>query len=193
MPAITIWSDAYIDKPGEEGSIESDMVVIGGIQSGGLIYITSSAYISGIERLTSDMYISGKRYSLKSYARIEEPRGSILCDGMEVNNIIDEFGGNVVIRVVTKSFVDEYGDAEETYEEHRIKALITSYSASDDEVKEGVFKSGELVFSFKQSDEWLIIPGNQILYGRVWYGIRETIKQPLVDILYYLQARVQKV
>ena len=193
MPAITIWSNAFISKPGTEGRIYSDLVVIGGIQSGGLITITSSAYISGIERITSDMTISGKRYSLKSNARIEYSQGSILCDGEEVNNIIDEFGTNVVLRVVTKTFDDEYGDATETFSDNRIKALVMSYSASDDEVKEGVFKSGLLVILFRIQDEPYIITGNRVLYASTWYEIGKVTKQPMMDVNYYLQATLEKI
>lgn len=155
--------------------------------------INSDAYITGIQRINSDAYISSNRYSLNSDSFIQEPSSSIVCDGLEVENIVDEFGTSVIVRVVTKSFVDEYGDAEESYTDYSRKAMIQSYSANDEEVKAGVFKSGEIVFTFKQSDEDIVKPGSRIKYGSVWYEIRSINQQPLVDVLYYLTARVQKI
>jgi hypothetical protein len=130
---------------------------------------------------------------LNSWAFIEEPAQSILCDGHEVDNIIDEFGTYVVLRVVTKSVGDEYNDGGETYTDMRKKAMVMRYSSQDREVQEGVFKSGEVVMSFPIGDKDYVVPGNKILYAGVWYGIREIVQQPLAGTLYYLQARVQKV
>jgi len=193
MPSVNITSDARIRRTGEEGSINSDAVVIGGIQSGGLIYINSDAYITGVRRIVSTAQISGKRYSLKSDMRIEDERSSIICDGNEIEEIINEFGTTVVVRVVSKSFSDEYGDAVENYDDHRLIVMVMSYTASDDEVKEGVFKAGEVLFSFRKEDESYAVPGNRVLYAGVWYEIRSIERQPLVDVLYYLTARVQKI
>ena len=125
---------------------------------------------------------------------IIEPRGSsIICDGGEVNNIIDEFGTNVILRVVTKTFTDEYGDATESYSDLRRQAVVQSYSASDDEVKEGVFQAGQVTMTFKNSDEAYVVPGNRVRYGTIWYQISRVFQQPLVDTLYYLVATVQKI
>jgi len=125
---------------------------------------------------------------------------SILCDGTEVDKIVEEFGKPVVVRVVTKSYDanDAYHKAIESPEDHRVKAVVQIYTASDDEVKEGVFKAGEIIFTFKQSDEQYIITNeknkvSRILYSDEWYEVKEVIKQPMVDVLYYLQVRVQKV
>ena len=131
--------------------------------------------------------------TITSDAIIEPIRSSILCDGQEVNNIIDEFGTDVVLRVVSKTFSDEYGDATETYSDMRKRAVIQSYSASDDEVKEGIFQAGQITFSFKNSEKAYVVPGNRIRYGGQWYQISRVMKQPLVDILYYLVATVQKI
>lgn len=131
--------------------------------------------------------------TINSTTYIEEPGTSIICDGSIVSNIVDEFGTNVIVRVVSRSFSNEYGDATETHSDSRVKALVQSYTARDQEVREGQFLAGELVFTFKKADEVKIKPTNRVLYSQVWYEIREVIKQPLVDTLYYLVARVQKV
>jgi len=155
--------------------------------------ITSNATIYGIQALTSSAYIHSTRHSLNSVARIIEPRSSIICDGFMVDEILDEFGTQVILRVVSKSFPDEYGDAAETYTDYSRFAVVQSYSASDEEVKEGIFNSGEVVFTFKKEDETLVKPGVRVKYGPTWYEIRSIDRQPLVDILYYLTARVQKI
>ena len=131
--------------------------------------------------------------TVPSVAIIAAQRSSIICDGQDVDNIVDEFGTDVIVRVVTKSFSGEYGDAIETYLDLKKRAVVQSYSANDDEVKEGVFIAGEIVFSFSLADEVYIVPCNQICYGGEWYQIDRVMKQPLVDVLYYLTARVQKI
>jgi len=131
--------------------------------------------------------------TIYSNAIITPRKSSIICDGQEVNNIIDEFGTNVIVRVVSKTFVDEYGDATESHVDYKRPAVVQAYTASDDEVKEGVFQAGEMTFSFKNTEEAYIIPGNRIRYGNQWYQISRVMQQPLVDVLYYLVAMVQKV
>lgn len=155
--------------------------------------ISSSAYITGIQRINSSAYIENTRKSLTSSAFISEPETSIVCDGEIVDDIMEEMGTLVTIRVVTKSFTDEYGDAEESYQDHRRRAMVQRYGARDQEVKEGVFKAGEIVFAFRKSDEDIVKPGNRIKYGNTWYEIRNIDQQPMMDVLYYLNARVQKV
>jgi hypothetical protein len=156
--------------------------------------IGSGAFISGIYRLDSFAWISGQRQQLKSTSFISEPATSIICDGHEVDNIINEFGTYVVVRVVSKSTdtSDEYGTSTETTSDVRKKAMVLRYSANDNDVREGVFKAGEIIFSFPIGDKNIIIPGNRIIYAGVLYEIREIVQQPLVDTLYYLQARVEK-
>lgn len=157
------------------------------------VTIKSDGYITGVSRVTSSAQVTNTRVSLPSNAFIDYPQESIICDGEAVDEIIDEFGVQVILRVVTKTFEDEYGDAEEFFVDHRIKAMVTVYTASDDEVKEGVFKSGEVLLTFQKEYESIVVPGNRVLYAGTWYEIRSITKQPTLDVLYYLQARVQKI
>lgn len=156
--------------------------------------ITSDAVISKIE-LTSDAVITGTARSLNSDAVIRAKRQTILCDGEVMDEIVDEFGADVVIRVVTKTAAsdDNYSTPVESYVDYSKVALIQNYTSSDDEVKEGIFKSGEIVFGFGIQDESLIVPGNRILYAGSWYEIQEIQKQPMMDVNYFLQARVRKI
>ena len=156
--------------------------------------ITTDAYITGIQRLKSDAYISGTRESLNSDGYIVYPKSTIICDGGIIDNILDEFGSdNLTVRVVSKTFVSEYGDSTETYTDYTRTGMIQRYTANDQEVVEGVFKSGEVAISFKKADENLIKTGNRVLYAGDWYQIDQVYKQPLGGILYYLTAIVQKI
>jgi hypothetical protein len=155
--------------------------------------ITTDAYITGIQRINSTAWIRGTRQSISSTSYFKEPESSIICDGSAVDNIVDEFGTDVTVRVVSRAFSDEYGDATETYTDTQVRALVQSYTARDQEVREGQFLAGEMVFTFKKEDEAKIVPTNRVMYAGTWYEIREVIKNHLVQTLYYLEAGVQKI
>jgi len=155
--------------------------------------IDSISYISGINRIESDSYITNTRNSLDSYSFIEGIKHSILCDGQVVDDIVNEFGVDVVLRVVSKSFEDEYGDAEETYSDIRTLMVIQTYTERDHDVIEGEFKSGEVVATFLVKDIDRVHPGNRVLYGGVWYEIDNVYRQPVMGIIYYLRATLLKI
>jgi len=157
--------------------------------------LTSEAYITGITNLDSSAQINSNRKSLQSNAFIQYKKQTIVCDGEIMDDIVEEFGTEITVRVVSKTFDpdDDYGNATETYNDYTRYAMVMSYTASDDEVKEGVFQAGEVLFVFRISDEGYVKPGNRIMYAGQWYEIKEIVKQPMMDVLYYLQARVQKI
>jgi len=155
--------------------------------------VNSNAYITGKRTITASGFVLSKYQRIFSDAYIEYPKETIICDGEIIDEILEEFGTDVWVRVVTKTFPNEYGDATESHIDYKKKAMVVSYTARDDEVREGIFKSGEIVFTFPISDESYIKPGNRIKYGPDWYEIREVVKQPMQDVLYHLQARVQKI
>ena len=156
--------------------------------------ITSDLYITGIQRINSNARIVSTTWVLYSDALIAEEETSIICDGSDFDEIINEFASPITIRVVSKSFDqnDAYATPQETYVDYSKQAMVQRYTASDNEVREGVFKSGQVVMSFKMTDEALVVTGNRVKYLGDWYEISEVIKQPLVDVLYYLQATVKK-
>ena len=156
--------------------------------------ITSDGYISGVQRIYSNAWISSTKKEIKSDTMIAEVKSTIICDGGIISNIIDEFGSDeMTLRVVTKTFEDEYGDATKTYVDSKKTGLIQRYTANDTEVMEGIFKAGTVTISFKKSEESGIKTGNQILYAGDWYQIDQVYKQPLGGTLYFLTAIVQKI
>ena len=96
---------------------------------------------------------------------------TILCDGTEVNKEIDEYGTNVTLRVVSKTFSNEYGDATETYSDSVVKAIVSQYTESDWDVKEGMFKGGDIVATFK-GNEINAVTGNRVNHRGNWYEIK---------------------
>lgn len=158
--------------------------------------ITSNSVITGIQRITSSSQITNTRKSITSWSRIIAQRITILCDGQIVNEILDEFGVNLTLRVVTKSISDSddpYSTVDEVLTDYEKVALIQTYTDEDEEVREGIFKSGEIVFEFKPEDTSLVEPGNRINYDGTWYEIQSINKQPMMDTNYRVQARVAKI
>jgi len=116
----------------------------------------------------------------------------IICDGTMIDDIIDEFSIPIICRVVSKSFVDEYGDASESYKDYSINVVVQSWSADTQEVKEGMFHAGALTLTFRQDDQFLAVEGNKVKYLDVWYKINRVIKQPIAGTLYYVYCLLKK-
>ena len=157
--------------------------------------IGSEAYITGISRLTSNATIQGTTRVLLSDALVSDPKTTIVCDGDIFDELVEDFGAEVVLRVVSKTRDpdDNYAQASESYTDHKVNALVQRFTSTDEDVKEGVFKAGELVFTFSMIDEAHVNTGNRVRYGNTWYEIREVIQQPLAGNNYLLQGRVQKI
>lgn len=159
--------------------------------------ITSSSYITGIQRINSNSFILSDNVSLPSNSYISVPINSIICDGGEINNIIDEFGSNLNIQVITKTYSGEYSDVVESVTNTTGKALVLSYTSEDRDVREGRFFPGEIVFVFKSSMENTLKPGKdrfaKIFYNGEYYQVERITKQPVLDVVYYLEARVRKI
>jgi hypothetical protein len=112
--------------------------------------------------------------TINSDSEIATPsKSSIICDGQIVSNIIDDFGVEIVIREVSSSSSsqDAYDDQTESYSDHRTKGVINTYTESDDEVKEGIFKKGQVAIFLKVSDSEYAIPGNRIWVNSKWWEI----------------------
>jgi hypothetical protein len=154
--------------------------------------ITSDMYISGVVRINSDAWIKNTKYVLPSSAIIEFPESSIICDGELIDGLVGEFGAPVVVQEIQKNFVDEYGNPEITTIDRRLKAIVQRYTIRDFEVREGVFKSGEIVFTFTRENEPYVKPGYLIFYQGERFQVSEVLKQSLAQTVYYLQVKVMK-
>jgi len=132
-----------------------------------------------------------KTITSSSYVWPVSSFSSAICEGRITDQIVDDFGVNVKIRAVTTTSYNDYGDPTESYTDTYSKAYIHRWTATDDEVKEGIFKNGQIMFVFKNSDEAKIKPGNKIFYKNNWYRITQTLPQVMAEVTYLIDAIVE--
>lgn len=118
---------------------------------------------------------------------------SIICDGTDIDEIINEFNTPVIVRQVTKTFTGEYGDATESYNDYNVNVFIQTWSAETREVNEGVFHPGSVTITFKNKDNYLAVEGNRVKYNNDWYEIARVVKQPCAGTLYYVYALLKQI
>jgi len=117
---------------------------------------------------------------------------SLVCDGRIADQIVDDFGVWVIVRVVTTTGYNNYGDKTSSNSDSWIKAYIHFWTSTDDEVKEGIFKNGEIMFVFKNDDSTKIKAGNEIFYSNEWYRIENVQPQIMANVTYLVNAIVRK-
>ena len=132
-----------------------------------------------------------KTIASDSYIWPAETFLSLICEGRITDQIVDDFGVNVKIRVITTTGYNIYGDPEESNTDTYSKAYIHRWTATDDEVKEGIFKNGQIMFVFKNSDVAKIKTGNKIFYNSQWFKITEVQPQVLAETTYLINAIVE--
>ena len=117
---------------------------------------------------------------------------SIICEGQIIRNLIDEFGSTVIVQEVSRSNSNKYGDMTETITNRTgLKAFVQTLSANDEEVREGVFKTGDVIFHFKPGLGY-IKNQNRIIWNSNVYEIDNTIDIVVGDTTYVIEARVKK-
>ena len=117
---------------------------------------------------------------------------SIICEGQIIRNLIDEFGSTVIVQEVSRSNSNKYGDMTETITNRTgLKAFVQTLSANDEEVREGVFKAGDVIFHFKPGLGY-IKNQNRIIWNNNVYEIDNTIDIVVGDTTYVIEARVKK-
>jgi len=125
-----------------------------------------------------------------------DPNKSTLCDGRIVDQIVEDFGVYVRIRVYGTTTYNHYGDsnadADGDYTESNILAYITQWTKDDEEVAEGMYENGEITFLFKIANETKVIPGNLIFFESEWYKIISVMPRRMGSTTYQLEARVEK-
>jgi hypothetical protein len=116
---------------------------------------------------------------------------SLICDGAIITQVVDDFGVDVRLRVVTETAYNTYGDATESTTDSFTKAYLHQWTSSDDEVKEGIFKSGDLMFVFKLADDAKIVPGTRVEFQGKWYAIDTVSYQMLAGKKYLINAHMK--
>lgn len=117
---------------------------------------------------------------------------SPLYDSQLIDKEINELGETVTVRSVSSTYNERGDPTETTSDTEDVKAMINIMTQTDDLVKEGILRAGEIVFFF-DSDESNVSRGNRIQYNSVWYEITETIQHRIGGSTYVQMARVRKV
>ena len=134
-----------------------------------------------------------KTITSNSYIWPKESQISLVCEGRITDQIVDDFGVNVKIREVSKTGFSSYGDASKSYIDTYSKAYMHQWRITDDEVKEGIYKNGQIMFVFKTGDKLKVKNENRIFYNSEWYKITMVEPQVMAGITYLLNALVDKI
>lgn len=114
-------------------------------------------------------------------------------DAQIIRNLIDEFGATVIVQEVDKSSSNKYGDMTETVTNRLgLKSWVQTITAVDEEVREGIFKSGDIIFHFKPNYKKYLKNGNRIIWNNNVYEIDDTIEHVVGDETLLMEARVKK-
>uniref|UniRef100_A0A6M3K0C8 Uncharacterized protein n=1 Tax=viral metagenome TaxID=1070528 RepID=A0A6M3K0C8_9ZZZZ len=108
---------------------------------------------------------------------------------------INIFGNScTLIEIAKTTGIDEYRLVTETETEHEnIGCYVHILNESDEEVKEGSFKSGDISFWFDSSNESYCVNGNRITFDSKTYEISEVQKVPPTSTTYLLKCQVKQI
>jgi len=115
-----------------------------------------------------------------------------LIESNFINQEINNLGESVTVRIVTKDSFSKWGDkTESTSDTTSIKCFLNFMSQDDDEVKEGIFKVGDIRFWFK--GDQTINRGDRIQYDSKWYEVDNVLPLIIAGTTLAKDVRVQKV
>lgn len=139
------------------------------------------------------MTTKNKSLTSSYYIWPADTRSTILCEGSLTDNIVDEFGVQVKCRRVTGHTTNRYGDTTKSVVEAYKKAYLHRWTATDDEVKEGIYKNGEMMFVFKTTDKVWADTGNYLFYENQWFKVRDVTYQGFSGTKYLINSHVEVV
>jgi len=110
-----------------------------------------------------------------------------------VKNSIDDFGESITLRTVSIAFdTTSYRDPTETTSDSTITAFPQILTTSDDLVKEGIFRAGDIIFWIK-GDQTSVTTGNRIVFNSIVYEINDLIEHYIGGTTYVIEVRTKKV
>jgi len=110
---------------------------------------------------------------------------TILCDGTDIDEIIDEFGTSITVISVTTTYEDdEYHEPIETETEHTTTAVVETVNSEEQRVQEGLFQTGDIYVHFKMDDQQYAVINNYIIYAGDKYKIKIIDKEQRGDVVY---------
>jgi len=115
-----------------------------------------------------------------------------LIEANFLNKEIDNLGESVTVRIVTKESFSKWGDVTESISDTaNVKCFINFMSQDDEEVKEGIFKVGDIRFWFKGSQT--INRGDRIQYDSKWYEVENVLPLVVAGTTIAKDVRVSKI
>lgn len=110
-----------------------------------------------------------------------------------VRNSIGSMGESVTLRTVSISFdTTSYREPSESTADSSITAFVQVLSTSDDLVKEGIFRAGDLIF-WIIGDASNITTGNRLIRDSVVYEINDVITHKVASTTQVYEVRTRKV
>jgi len=110
---------------------------------------------------------------------------TILCDGSDTDEIIEEFGTNIqIVSIETTYSDDEYHEPIEAETTHIATAVVENVTSEEDRVREGLFQTGDIYVHFKMDDQQYAVINNYIIYAGDKYKIKLIDKEQIGDVVY---------
>lgn len=105
---------------------------------------------------------------------------------------INYYGNTVTVRIVSKSSYSKWGDATESLTDYTgIKCMVNLFTENDQEVKEGIFKAGDIRFFFASTQT--LNRGDRIQFNNQWYEVNDIVFHSVANTVLVKEARVEKV
>ncbi len=115
---------------------------------------------------------------------------TIICDGTDVDELIDEFGTSITITEVSETPTeDEYGEPVYSETEDTVTAIVEKTHSEEERVKSGLFNAGDIYVYFKTADQSYAVVGNKIAYADSNYKITRVDKEQRGDVTYVAGVR----
>jgi len=110
----------------------------------------------------------------------------------EISLIIEDLGESTTVRIVTDDDFSKWGDAAESVSDTAsVKCFMNIMGQEDNEVKEGIFQSGDIRFWFK--GDQTISRGDRLQYASEWYEVKNILPVVLGGTTLVNDIRVEKI
>lgn len=110
---------------------------------------------------------------------------TILCDGTDIDEIINEFGTEItIVDVTTTHETDEYHESVESETSYTVTGVVENVASGEDRVREGLLQTGDIYVHLKMDEQQYAVIGNYIIYSSDKYQIKLVDKEQRGDVIY---------
>jgi len=114
----------------------------------------------------------------------------IACLTNYFNKVIDTYGTDITLRVVTVTSTNERGDPTLSNSDTTVKARVETSNGAKIKEMVGDLKLGDIVVFFKGSQTG-IVKGNKIIYKNVVYKIYDVRPRETADGLHFYMTKAE--